>query len=184
MSFSSQRNAIGMHSSQATSAVGASDAAALDRIDRKMLSVLRRNGRMSNVDLAQAVNLSPTPCLRRLKSLERRGVIVGYRAEIDRRRFGFGVRAFIGVTRDRNVDRDCVWENITLFPEVIGCYTVSGEFDLLVDVVATDMDTYAGYLLERLMRIRGVLQVKSMFVLREADRDRKTVFDEISVNSR
>lgn len=148
----------------------------LDRIDRKILSALRRNGRISNLDLARSVHLSPTPCLRRVKALEEAGFIVGYRAELERRKLGFGVRAFVGIVRDKSLSKERLWEDLSLFPEIVDYFVVSGEFDLLLDVVSPDLDAYASYLLERLMKIPGVLEVRSMFVLRESSRERPTIY--------
>ena len=142
-------------------------AAPLDKTNTKLVSLLQQNARISNADLAKAVHLSPTPCLRRVKELEASGVITAYRAIVDRRKLGYGVRAFIGVTRDKNFDRRKLWHHMTVFPEIVGCYVVSGEFDLLLDVVAKDLDAYSNSLLEKILSVPGVLNVRSMFILRE-----------------
>jgi len=143
----------------------------LDRTDRGLIELLQQNGRMANADLARAVHLSPTPCLRRVKALESTGVITGYRAIVDRRKLGFGVRAFVGVTRDKSVDRRQLWHRMTTFPEVIGCYVISGEFDLLLDVIAKDLDAYSNSLLEKILSVPGIIQVRSMFVMKEVTED-------------
>ncbi|MGU7771613.1 Lrp/AsnC family transcriptional regulator [Burkholderia sp. MR1-5-21] len=139
----------------------------LDRIDRKLISLLQREGRLSNADLAKAVHLTPTPCLRRVRELENSQLIRGYKAVVDRRKVGFGLRAFVGITRDRDVEPHEMWKRIEVFPEIIGCYVVSGEFDLLLDIVAEDLDTYSNVLIEKLLSIPGVKQTRSIFVLRE-----------------
>jgi Lrp/AsnC family transcriptional regulator, leucine-responsive regulatory protein len=139
----------------------------LDRTDKKLVSLLQQNARISNADLAKSVHLSPTPCLRRVRELETVGVITAYRATVDRRKLGYDIRAFIGVTRDKSVDRRQLWQHMTVFPEIMGCYVVSGEFDLLLDVIAKDLDSYSNSLLEKILSVPGVVQVRSMFVLRE-----------------
>lgn len=143
----------------------------LDRTDRKLLKLLQKDGRMPNADLAKAVNLTPTPCLRRIRDMESSGLITGYQVTLDRRKAGFGIRVFLGVLRDRDADRHQMWKHIKLVPEIIGCYVVSGEFDLLLDVVAEDLDAYSNVLLEKIMAIPGVRQTRSMFVLREITSD-------------
>jgi len=139
----------------------------LDRIDRRILDLLQREGRMSNVELAKQVNLSPTPCLRRVHGLEESGIITGYRAMISRQKLGLGVRAFIGVRRDKAADRRKLWHHMTLLPEVMGCYVVSGGFDLLLDVLERDLEGYSNALLDKILSVPGVVHVESMLVLRE-----------------
>jgi Lrp/AsnC family leucine-responsive transcriptional regulator len=143
----------------------------LDRTDLKLIRLLQKDGRLANADLAKAVNLTPTPCLRRIREMESSGLITGYRVTLNRRKAGFGIRVFVGVLRDRDVDRHQMWRHIELFPEIIGCYVVSGEFDLLLDVVAEDLDAYSNVLLEKIMKIPGVQQTRSMFILREITSD-------------
>ena len=143
----------------------------LDRIDRKLISILQKDGRLSNADLAKAVHLTPTPCLRRVREMENSGLITGYKAVVDRRKVGFGMRAFVGITRDRDVDPHEMWRQIEVLPEIIGCYAVSGEFDLLLDVVSPDLDTFSNVLIEKLLAIPGVGQTRSIFVLKEIRSD-------------
>ncbi|WP_102355885.1 Lrp/AsnC family transcriptional regulator [Pseudomonas sp. AD21] len=139
----------------------------IDRINRKILIELQKNGRTANADLAKLVNLSATPCLRRIRDMETSGLITGYRAIIDRKKAGFGFRAFLGIMRSRDSDRHVMWSQITQLPEVIGCYLISGEFDLLVDVVAEDLDSFSNVLLEKIIEIPGVRQTSTMIILRE-----------------
>src|SRR5262249_54949622 len=100
---------------------------ALDQVDRRILALLQQNARLSNKDLAQKINLSPTPCLRRVSLLEDAGVLRGYRATVDAHQLGFTVRAFITIKRTRESDREAIWERISAIPEVIACHVISGE---------------------------------------------------------
>ncbi|MGH8597535.1 MAG: Lrp/AsnC family transcriptional regulator, partial [Gammaproteobacteria bacterium] len=139
----------------------------LDRIDRWILTHLQHNARLSNKELALLVRLSPTPCLRRVALLEESGVIVRYRAVLDQARLGYSVRAFVSIKRTRDSDRDALWKRITTIPEIVACHVISGEFDLLVELIARDMDHYGQLLLETINKIDGVYDSRSTFCIRE-----------------
>ncbi len=140
----------------------------LDRIDRRILSVLQREGRISNVDLAERVALSPTPCLRRVKRLEEQGVIAGYRAELDRRALGLGMTAFVFVNIERHGPRstqsfvDAALE----IEQIVACHVLTGTYDFLLEVVARSLDDYADMMLERLGGLPGVSGLQTCFALR------------------
>ncbi len=141
--------------------------AILDAIDRRILDALQDDGRLSNVDLAERVGLSPSPCLRRVKRLEETGIIQGYRAAIDPARVGIGVRAFIGVSIDQGKDpggegfRSAVID----MAEAVACHVVSGESDFLVEVLVPDLSAYTDLVLYRLLKVSGVITVRSNFAL-------------------
>src|SRR6185437_3091015 len=101
---------------------------ALDRVDRRLLEILQREGRLSNVALAERVHLSPSPCLRRVKALEHDGVIAGYRAVLDREAVGLGLTVFVEVKVEGHSDvlADAVQEAVRAMPEVVSCHIVSG----------------------------------------------------------
>lgn len=139
---------------------------AVDKIDRGILKRLQGNGRISNKELAKQVHLSSTPCLRRVGMLEESGVITGYKAMLDAEKLGYTVRAFVQVTRSRELNREHVWNQIRAIPEVIACHVISGEADLLLEIVARDMKHYGEILLEQLNKIEGVYDSRSLFSIK------------------
>lgn len=142
---------------------------ALDRIDRRILEELQRNARISNLELAEAVGLSPTPCARRVRRLEESGLIRAHVTLLDQQRLGLTLTAFISISMDRHTpDRFEAFETtVRDYPEVIQCSVVTGQnSDYLLQVVVPDMAYYERFLLGRLTRIPGVTGVHSSFVLR------------------
>ena len=139
----------------------------LDAIDRKILAALQKDARLTNVELAAKVGLSPSPCLRRVRSLEARGVIERYRAKLSRSRVGLGVTAFVSVNIERHRDTDATRfrEAVLAMPEVVACYITSGEHDFLLEVTVADLDAYRAFALKKLLRSIGVKSVHSSFVI-------------------
>ena len=141
----------------------------LDAIDRKILDVLQAEGRISNVDLAARVHLSAPQCLRRMRALEERGTIRGYRALASPEHLGLGVTAYVHL----NIDADAfghvreIEQTIRSFPQILECFTVSGDYDYLLKVVARDLKSLSQFLTDRLMQTRGVADVRSMICLEE-----------------
>jgi len=141
----------------------------LDQVDRQILEHLQRDGRLANQDLADRIGLSPSPCLRRVRALEERGFITGYRAIVDGRKLGFALMALVHITLDRHTpERFANFDaKICVLPEVLECLLVAGEeADYVLKVVVRDMDGYQNLLLNRITRIEGVTAVRSSFVLR------------------
>lgn len=141
----------------------------LDRTDRRILQLLQRNDRVSNLDLADAVGLSPTPCSRRVKRLEESGLITGHVALLNQNMLGLKLTAFIGISMDRHTpDRFEAFEaEVRQYPEVMECSVVTGQAsDYLLKAVVPDMEYYEKFLLGRLTRIPGVTGVHSSFELR------------------
>lgn len=142
----------------------------LDRFDKKILQQLQRNAKISNLELAAAVDLSPTPCARRVKLLEEHGFIKGYHTHLDPEALGLNLTAMISVTMDKHTaDRFEKFERTaTQLPEVIECYVVTGQdSDFLIKVLVRDMRHYEEFLLGRLTKLEGVSGVHSSFVLRQ-----------------
>lgn len=142
---------------------------ALDRIDRHILKLMQENGRISNLELADQVGLSPTPCSRRVKRLEDSGLIAGHVTLLDPQALGLNLTAIIGISMDRHTpDRFESFEKaISTMPEVIECSIVTGQTaDFLLKVVVRDMQHYEKFLLGNLTRLDGVTGVHSSFVLR------------------
>ena len=144
--------------------------ASLDKIDRQILALLRENARMSNLELAESVNLSPTPCARRIKQLEDAGVITGYSVTTDPIKLGYQLSVYIAISMDKHTaERFSNFEKkLREFPEVVSCSIVTGRSeDYLIKALVKDMAHYEEFLLHRLNRIEGIAQVHTSFELRE-----------------
>jgi len=142
----------------------------LDRIDRRILALMQADGRISNLELAEHVGLSPTPCSRRVKRLEESGMIERHVTLLNQALLGLNITAMISITMDRHTpDRFENFEReVSAFPEVIECSIVTGQAaDYLLKAVLPDMTYYEEFLLGRLTRIEGVTGVHSSFVLRK-----------------
>ncbi|MCP5173266.1 MAG: Lrp/AsnC family transcriptional regulator [Porticoccaceae bacterium] len=141
----------------------------IDSYDRAILRRLQRDGRISNQDLAEAVSLSPSPCLRRVKRLEEEGIIESYSARLNARSLGFRLMAFIHISMDRHTpDRFDYFETaVEKYPEVLECHLITGQdADYFLKVVVEDMDGYQQFLLNKITPIKGVSGVHSSFVLK------------------
>ena len=139
----------------------------IDDYDRKIISALQNNGRLSNIDVAERVNLSHSSCSRRIARLERDGIIVGYRALTDRQKLGLSVRAYCGVIRDANVGWEEVAHSLSKIEGVVSVFAVSGEVDLMLEIVARDMQHYSQVVLQDVFNATGVSATRSSFVLAE-----------------
>lgn len=142
----------------------------LDKIDRQILALLRENARISNLELAETVNLSPTPCARRVKQLEDAGIITGYSVTTDPRKLGYQLSVYIAISMDKHTaERFSNFEKkLREFPEVVSCSIVTGRSeDYLIKALVKDMAHYEEFLLHRLNRIEGIAQVHTSFELRE-----------------
>jgi Lrp/AsnC family leucine-responsive transcriptional regulator len=141
----------------------------LDRTDRRILLAMQYNGRISNLELAEKVGLSPTPCSRRVKRLEESGLIRQHVTLLNQSMLGLKLTAYIGISMDRHTpDRFETFEaEIADYPEVMECSVVTGQSsDYLLKAVVPDMEYYEQFLLGRLTRIAGVTGVHSSFELR------------------
>lgn len=142
---------------------------ALDRYDVAILDALQRDARQSNADLAAAIGLSAAPTWRRVRRLEELGVITGYRADIDRRKIGLGVLAFVRVDTDRdNAEATRALEDaIRQLPEVIACHYISGAGTFELQVLVTDLDAYSRWTMDTLFRLPNVKDLHTSFSLGE-----------------
>ena len=139
-----------------------------DRVDRAILSRLQVDGRLPNVDLAEAVSLSPSACLRRVKALESGGIIAGYRAELDRVRAGLGLTVFIELKVESHSQETSAQLEaaLTAIPAVVACYLISGTADFFVEVVVPDLAAYEQLLLGQILAIPQVVSAQSNFAIR------------------
>ena len=141
----------------------------LDRYDIAILRELQRDARLSNTELAVRIGLSAAPTWRRVKWLEDQGFITGYRAEIDRRRIGLGVLAFVRIDADRNTAASTrqLEDAIRRIPEVISCHYISGSGTFELQVMATDLDAFSKFTLDTLLNLPHVKDVQTSFSLGE-----------------
>lgn len=143
----------------------------LDSIDRRILAALQDDAAISNVELAERVGLSPSPCLRRVRALERDGVIRRRVTLLDPAAVGLPVSVFVQVTLERQVEHALeTFEQAVLgWPEVLECYLMTGDSDYLLRVVVPDLESYQRFLMRHLTRVPGVASIKSSFALRQVE---------------
>jgi len=142
----------------------------IDRYDRRILELLQQDGRLSNLELAEQIGLSPSPCLRRVRALEQTGVIHGYHAVLDAQKVGLTLMALVYISMDRHTpERFANFEaRVRVLPEVLECLLITGQqADYQLKVVVRDMQAYQHLLLDQITRIAGVTGVHSSFVLRQ-----------------
>ncbi|MBI1393581.1 MAG: winged helix-turn-helix transcriptional regulator [Alphaproteobacteria bacterium] len=139
----------------------------LDAIDRRIVALLQADGRMTNADLAASVNLSTSAAHRRVRQLEEAGVIVGYRAVIDPKKAGLSVLGYVSIKMESHDPKmlAAFVRGLEAIAEVVACSAISGGGDYLLKVVAADMDAFADVALKRLVRLPGVKDSTSNFVL-------------------
>lgn len=144
------------------------DHANIDSFDRRIISILQAEGRISNVELAERIGLSPSPCLRRVRLLEERGIIVGYGAHINREAVGLGLTVFVevSVARHSRENASHLQERLERLPGCVACHMVSGEADFLVEIVVADLAAYEAILTSHLLNMTEVATVRSNFSLR------------------
>lgn len=139
----------------------------IDRIDQKIIFFLQQDGRLTNFELAEKVGLSPSPCLRRVKNLEKKGLISGYTAIIDEVSYGFPVTAFVSVRLENQTDNTlkAFEKNITSLDAVMDCWLVTGNRDYLLRVVAADLKNYEIFMREELTKVKGIASIETNFAL-------------------
>lgn len=141
----------------------------MDVYDRSILRHLQQDGRMSNLSLAERIHLSAPQTLRRVRALEEKGVIRAYVAQVAPEALGLGVMAFVNLSLDREQFRNVreVERQLKAFPEIIECHTISGDFDYILKVVASDLKSLSQFLTDTLMQVPGVASLRSMICMEE-----------------
>ncbi|WP_322031757.1 Lrp/AsnC family transcriptional regulator [Paraburkholderia sp. J76] len=147
----------------------------LDVIDRRILAILQENGRLSNQEIAERVNLSPSPCLRRIRRLEEGGVIRGYVALLDAQKLGLDLLAYVNVRLEKRGPTAAGREGVThaelfraavqTWPEVVACHAMTGDMDFLLRVQVEDMAHFSRFVQDQLLHHPSVIDVKSSFSL-------------------
>jgi Lrp/AsnC family leucine-responsive transcriptional regulator len=142
----------------------------LDETDRKILTALQEDGRISLSDLSARVALSPSPCLRRIRRLERAGIISRYVAVLDQAKVGLPVSVFVSIKLEsqRVEALERFKKAIARWPEVLECYLMTGPRDYLLRIVVADLEAYEKFLKQKLTRIDGVSSIESSFALEQA----------------
>ena len=141
----------------------------MDAIDLRILERLQQDARISNVDLARAVNLSPSPCLARVRALEEDGTIARYVTLLDAKRIGITVSVLVQVTLEKQVEPalEAFERAVRERPEVMECYLMTGDADYLLRVLVPDVPAFERFILEFLSRVPGVGNIKSSFALKQ-----------------
>ena len=140
----------------------------LDRVDLSILNDLQEDGRMTNVELAKRAGITPPPCLRRVRALERNGYIRGFHADVNPEALGFTVTVFaqVGLASQAESDLAAFEETVQQWPEVRECHMLAGETDFLLKIVASDWDAYQRFVTTKLTTARNVAHVKSALAIR------------------
>jgi Lrp/AsnC family transcriptional regulator, leucine-responsive regulatory protein len=143
---------------------------ALDALDRKILENLQANGRISLAELSAKIGLSPSPCLRRIRNLERSGVIARYVAVLDQRRVGLPVSVFVSIKLEKQKQEslDRFAKAVERWPEVLECYLMTGSRDYWLRVVVPDLEAYERFVKQKLTRLEGIASIESSFALEQA----------------
>ena len=140
----------------------------LDKFDIAILRCLQEDARATNVEIAEKVNLSPSPCLRRIRNLEKSGVLRGYRADIDRKEVGLGLTVFVElkVGHHSRENSEAQQKALLAIPEIVSCFLISGTADFLAEVVVEDLSAYERLLTETLLTLPEVTDIRSNFAIR------------------
>ena len=142
---------------------------ALDRIDRRILQHLQSNARLTNLELADAVGLSASPCLRRVRGLQDSGVIRSFVTLLDPKLVGLGVSVFVNVRLESQDERtlERFEKGIRNRPEVLECYLMTGDSDYLLRVVCADLEAFERFLMNHLTKVPGIASIRSSFALKQ-----------------
>jgi Lrp/AsnC family leucine-responsive transcriptional regulator len=155
----------------------------LDRYDAKLLAALQRDGRLTVVDLAEAIGLSPTPCARRIKALESAGVIEGYAAVLNPARVGLAVLAIVQVKLTEHTDETVARfeQEIALMEEVTRCFAMTGSYDFILEVYGKDLDALSNVVLKKLIRVPNVRDMQSSVVLATVKRSMRIPLGHLAI---
>ena len=137
----------------------------MDKIDQNIIRALQQNGRLSNIELAEQVNLSPSPCLRRVRQLQSSGVIKGYSAIVDPQQYGLPITVFISLKLEKHTKAviKAFQQSIVHLPEVLACYLMAGKHDYLLHVISASMHSYELFVRDQLTQVPGIGEFESNF---------------------
>ena len=151
----------------------------LDTIDMKILAELQADGRMTNVELAGRVGITAPPCLRRVRALEKTGLIHGYHADLDAAALGYEVTAFafVGLSSQAEADLKAFEDEVRSWPQVRSCFMLSGEVDFVLRCVARNLAEFRSFVTEKLTAAKNVASVKTALAIRQSKDDPGIPFD-------
>jgi DNA-binding Lrp family transcriptional regulator len=140
-----------------------------DNTDRQLLVALQRDARQTTAELAQAVSLSTSPCWRRVRQLEERGVIEGYHAHLSRQKLGYGVTGFVHLQMDQHTPEvmAAFEREVVALPEVLSCHNLSGRYDYLIEAIAPDLESFSLLVRAKIRSLPGVKEISTSFSLKE-----------------
>ena len=140
----------------------------LDTVEQKIFHILQREGRISNVDLAERIGLSESPCFRRVRQLEENGLIQGYRACVDQRKLGLQVTAYVHITLEKDDElKQAFLQRVSQEAHIVECHAMSGHHDYLLKVVAHSIDHFSTLSMDGILKYPGVKDMESQFSLKE-----------------
>jgi DNA-binding Lrp family transcriptional regulator len=144
----------------------------LDGVDKKLLSALQSNARTTVGELAELVSLSQSPCWRRVKQLEESGLIEGYTARLNRQKLGYGVTGFVQLQMDNHTPQagESFERAVVALPQVLSCHNLSGRYDYQLEVVGTDLESFAEFVRTHIRALPGVREISTSFSLKEVKR--------------
>ena len=153
--------------------------ASLDPVDKQILALLQKDGKMTIKEIASALNMSNSPIFERIKKLESSGIIAGYSAKIDAKKLGFQLIAFCSVTLE-NHHKETIEQfvaDVAELPEILECYHIAGLFDYLLKIVVVDMEDYQHFITQKLAILNNIARVQSSFVMTEIKNTELLPFD-------
>ena len=144
----------------------------VDSVDRKLLIALQKNGRTTVGELAELVSLSQSPCWRRVKQLEESGLIEGYHARLSRRKLGYGVMGFVQLQMENHTPEaaESFEREVVALAQVLSCHNLSGRYDYQLEVVGTDLESFAEFVRTHIRALPGVREISTSFSLKEVKR--------------
>lgn len=144
----------------------------VDSVDRKLLIALQKNGRTTVGELAELVSLSQSPCWRRVKQLEESGLIEGYHARLSRRKLGYGVTGFVQLQMENHTPEaaESFEREVVALAQVLSCHNLSGRYDYQLEVVGTDLESFAEFVRTHIRALPGVREISTSFSLKEVKR--------------
>lgn len=144
----------------------------MDETDKKIIKELQRNGRLSNEELAKRVNLSPSPCLRRVRALEKKKIIIGYAAQVDQAKVDLPVTGFMRIRLSQHTEQaiNDFEQEVRDIPEILECYLMSGDWDYLLKVIVGSLKEYEEFVRRKIHRVSGVASMDTSFAYGEVKR--------------
>ncbi|MBL4613733.1 MAG: Lrp/AsnC family transcriptional regulator [Magnetovibrio sp.] len=145
----------------------------MDAIDHNIIRHLQLNARLTNQELADKINLSPSPCLRRVRNLEKSGVLTGYTAIVDQEKYGLPINVFVNIRLEKQSNEaiQAFEDGIQELDEVIECYLMTGSRDYMLRVVSQNLKTYEAFIREKLTTLPGIAGIESSFAFGQVKRN-------------